>query len=105
MRLVRVSIVLSFALLTSVARPANAADAQEGARLAERWCASCHAISTNQAQASTQVPPFSEIAKSPGFDAAKVAYFLLAPHPPMPDMNLSRNEAGDLAAYIGTQRK
>ncbi len=105
MSLVRVPIVLSFVLLTSVARPANAADAQEGGRLAEQWCASCHAISPKQSRATTQAPPFSEIAKSPGFDAPKVAYFLLAPHPRMPDMNLSRSEAVDLAAYIGTQRR
>jgi mono/diheme cytochrome c family protein len=105
MTLARMLILLSFALLTSVARNADAADAQEGARLAERWCASCHAISPNQAQATTQAPPFSEIAKTQGFDAAKVAYFLLAPHPRMPDMNLSRSEAADLAVYIETQRK
>ncbi len=104
MNLVLLPILLSFVLVTTIARPAEAADAQEGARLAQRWCASCHAISREQAQATTQAPPFSEIAKSPGFDAAKVAYFLLAPHPRMPDMNLSRSEAGDLAAYIGTQR-
>jgi hypothetical protein len=40
----------------------------------------------------------------PGFDAAKVALFLLNPHPKMPDMNLSRAEAADLAAYIATLR-
>lgn len=105
MTMVRVSILLSVVLLTSVAGRADAADAQEGARLAERWCASCHAVSREQAQTTTQVPPFSEIAKSPGFDAAKVAFFLLAPHPRMPDMNLSRSEATDLAAFIGTQRR
>jgi hypothetical protein len=34
-----------------------------------------------------------------------VAYFLLAPHPRMPDMALSRSEAEDLAAYIATQQR
>jgi hypothetical protein len=40
------------------------------------------------------------IAKTPDFDAAKIALFLLDPHPKMPDMALSRSEAADLAAYI-----
>jgi hypothetical protein len=29
-----------------------------------------------------------------------LAFFLLDPHPKMPDMALSRREADDLAAYI-----
>jgi hypothetical protein len=39
----------------------------------------------------------------PGFDAAKLALYLLTPHPKMPDMSLSRAEAADLAAFIVTQ--
>jgi hypothetical protein len=47
--------------------------------------------------------PRSQIAKTPGFDAAKIALFLLDPHPKMPDMGrcLGQN-AVDLAAYIAT---
>jgi hypothetical protein len=48
--------------------------------------------------------PFATIAKMPDFDAAKIALFLLNPHPKMPDMNLSRAEAADLATYIATLR-
>jgi hypothetical protein len=42
------------------------------------------------------------IAAKPDFDAAKLAFFLLDPHPKMPNMQLSRTEAADLAAYIAT---
>jgi hypothetical protein len=38
----------------------------------------------------------------PDFDAAKLAFFLMDPHPKMPNMSLSRTEAADLAAYIGS---
>ena len=86
-----------------ISQHAAAADARQGETLAKRWCASCHAISRDQARANTQAPPFSEIAKSKTFDAGRVALFLLAPHPRMPDMNLTRNEASDLAAYIAAQ--
>ena len=88
---------------TLATTPAFAADAYNGETLAHRWCAACHVVSATQHSATTdQAPPFATIAKIPGFDAAKVALFLLAPHPKMPDMELSRTEAGDLAAYIAT---
>jgi mono/diheme cytochrome c family protein len=84
---------------------ASAADVQQGDTLAKRWCRSCHVVSADQKRASTQAAPFSEIAKMERFDAAKLALFLLAPHPRMPDMNLTRAEAADLAAYIMVQGK
>jgi hypothetical protein len=31
--------------------------------------------------------------------------FLLDPHPKMPDMSLTRTEAADIAAYIGSLRR
>jgi mono/diheme cytochrome c family protein len=83
------------------AAPAFAADPGNGRRLAERWCQACHVVTPTQVRAATdQAPPFATIAKTPGLDAAKIALFLLDPHPKMPDMGLSRSEAADLAAYI-----
>ena len=83
--------------------PAYAADPNNGERLAHRWCAACHVVSATQRQTTTdQAPPFATIAKTPGFDAGKIALFLLDPHPKMPDMGLSRTAAADLAAYIAT---
>lgn len=83
--------------------PALAADPDNGARLAHRWCEACHLVTPTQARPATdQAPPFATIAKTPGFNAANIALFLLAPHPKMPDMGLSRLDAADLAAYIAT---
>ena len=84
---------------------ANAADVRHGETLAKRWCRACHVVSAEQKRASTQAAPFSEIAKAREFDASRLALFLLAPHPRMPDMNLTRAEAADLAAYIVAQGK
>jgi mono/diheme cytochrome c family protein len=92
-------------LLTVAFANAAAADAANGEKLAKRWCAACHVVASDQKSGSTQTPPFSAIAKTPGIDAAKIALYLLAPHPKMPDMYLSRSEAADLAVYIGTQDK
>jgi mono/diheme cytochrome c family protein len=96
-------IVIAVALIEAVVA-AFAADASNGRQLAQRWCSGCHLVSGSQTTASDQVPPFATIAKMPDFDAAKIALFLLNPHPKMPDMNLSRAEAADLAAYIATLR-
>jgi len=90
---------------TVATAPAFGADANNGERLAHRWCEACHVVvvSTTQHRSTTdQAPPFASVAKTPGFDAAKIALFLLDPHPKMPDMELSRTEAADLAAYIAT---
>jgi mono/diheme cytochrome c family protein len=84
---------------------AIAADAATGRQLAERWCATCHVVSPEQARASADVPSFEAIASRPGFNASAVALFLLDPHPKMPNMALTRVEAGDLAAYIGTLKR
>jgi mono/diheme cytochrome c family protein len=97
--------LLSLMFVGGLAHPAAAADAAQGQTLAKRWCAACHIVASDQQKGSTQAPPFSAIANKPGFDEGKLALFLLDPHPKMPDMNLSRNEAGDLAAYIAKQGK
>jgi mono/diheme cytochrome c family protein len=76
------------------------ADSDDGERLARRWCVVCHMVAADQQQASTDAPPFATIARAPGFSPDKLAYFLLEPHPKMPNMGLSRREAADLADYI-----
>jgi mono/diheme cytochrome c family protein len=85
--------------------PANAVDVDNGKRLAERWCVSCHVINTSQKSATTEAPPFSAIAGKSNLDAGGLALFLLHPHPKMPDMGLSRDAASDLAAFIASQRR
>ena len=84
---------------------AFAADPYHGGDLAKRWCASCHAVTNEQKQASADVPAFMAIARRPDFTPEKLAFFLLDPHPKMPNFPLSRIEAGDIAAYIGSLRR
>ena len=82
--------------------PALAADPDNGERLARRWCSPCHVVASDQRGPTGEAPPFATIAAKPDFDAARLAFFLLEPHPKMPNMQLSRSEAADLAAYIAT---
>lgn len=82
----------------------EAADARKGGELARRWCASCHVVSSDQRQPAGEAAPFSAMAALAGFDEARLAYYLLAPHPNMPDLALTRDEVRDLAAYIAIQK-
>jgi mono/diheme cytochrome c family protein len=82
--------------------PSFAANPDKGETLAKRWCAGCHLVAADQKVATTEAPPFEFVAKRPDFDAAKIAFFLLDPHPKMPNMEISRDEASDIAAYIAT---
>ena len=82
-----------------------AADPYHGETLARRWCVTCHVVAAGQRQTTSEAPPFATIAARPDFDANRLAFFLLDPHPKMPNMGLTRIEAGDLAAYIASLRK
>lgn len=104
-KLGRIYQCLTVAAVIVANMPAFAADPSNGERLAHRWCEACHVVTPTQRRPATdQAPPFATIAAKPDFDAAKVALFLLDPHPKMPDMGLSRTDAADLAAYIATLR-
>jgi mono/diheme cytochrome c family protein len=97
--------VLAVAAVGLGGSPAMAADADHGSDLAKRWCATCHVVDSDQKRASTDAPPFATIARKADFTREKIAFFLLDPHPKMPNFPLSRSEAADLAAYIGSLRK
>lgn len=79
-----------------------AGNAAAGKALAERWCASCHLVAPEQATATTEAPPFQSIARRSSGDLGALAAFLADPHPPMPQMSLTRQEIKDLLAYISS---
>jgi mono/diheme cytochrome c family protein len=102
----RAAAALASTISSGFAPEARAAgDAENGRNLAQRWCAACHVVSPERRQASVAAATFASIARRPGFDADKLAFFLLDPHPKMPNMSLARHEALDLAAYIATLGK
>jgi mono/diheme cytochrome c family protein len=78
---------------------ALAADAAHGRTIAERWCASCHLVTSGQKTASADVPSFADVATR-RTDAKALRNFLVDPHPKMPNMHLSRREIDDIVAYI-----
>lgn len=94
---------LAFALLAALSNSAAApADPAHGEQLAKRWCAACHIVAADQTRGADNVPAFASVALMPGFSAENIAQFLMDPHPKMPDMQLTRDEARDLGAYVAS---
>ena len=110
MKRILIAAILSLSLLPLAAiaqepeRKIPRANPQNGAVLAQRWCASCHIVSKDQTKAIDGVPSFAAIAQRGDLSGERLAFVLLNPHPAMPAMTLARNEARDIAAYIATQK-
>jgi cytochrome c len=95
--------LMSIVVMTMFLAPlsARAGDPQIGGELAQRWCTSCHTIGT-AGDTKDAAPAFSVIAKRHGADDRWLRSWLTAPHLPMPDFNLSRQEIDDLVAYLAS---
>jgi mono/diheme cytochrome c family protein len=76
----------------------------KGGEIAARWCAPCHRVSADQPNANADVPGFAEIAARSADDFAWLGPFLADPHPPMPNLSLTRREIANLVAYIASLR-
>ncbi len=78
----------------------------EGRELAQIWCSQCHLTDPEGAgYVQGNVPTFAEIASRTGQTIDKVKLFLVNPHPPMPNLSLSRDEIDNLATYILSLRQ
>ncbi|WP_448206896.1 c-type cytochrome [Azospirillum sp. sgz302134] len=97
---------LATAALTTAAQ---AADPVAGRRIADRWCTSCHVVESGSGQTSAgqtgtrgtdAVPTLASIARDPRRGPDWLRQWLTSPHPPMPDLNLSRAEIDDVIAYL-----
>ena len=96
MQLLQIFLMLP-ALLTGSA--ALAADADNGKRLAEMRCATCHIVSPGQRLELSNAPPFDVIGRKFASSPETLAFAILDPHPRM-SVTLTRPEALDIAAYI-----
>lgn len=82
-----------------------AANPDNGSILVQRWCTGCHVVSGDQIKGTDIAPSFASISERPDFSASKIASFLLEPHPKMPNMALTPEEAKDISAFIAEQRR
>jgi mono/diheme cytochrome c family protein len=91
---------LVVALSAAPAAQSHAADAANGQALARQWCAGCHAVAADATARSDATPSFSNIARRPNTSEDSLRAWLGAPHPNMPNFELSRAALADLTAYI-----
>jgi mono/diheme cytochrome c family protein len=96
---------VALAMLACTYEVAIAANPDNGSTLSQRWCTGCHVVSGDQIKGTDIAPSFASMAEKPGFNVEKLASFLLEPHPKMPNMALSPEEAKDISAFIGEQRR
>ena len=80
---------------------ARAADVQTGEFLATHWCHSCHVVG-DSGSGNDAAPTFQAIAKRHAGDDSWLRAWLASPHPPMPNLTLSREEIDDIVTYLGT---
>ncbi|MCI0431907.1 MAG: cytochrome c, partial [Rhodospirillales bacterium] len=82
----------------------DVASAQErvelGQTIARNWCSGCHVVEPGGTSGSDVAPPFPVVAQHPSLTADQLRAWLAHPHPPMPNLNLTREEIEALVAYI-----
>jgi cytochrome c2 len=97
---------LAVALLAT-APAAQAQDAAAGHDYARRVCRPCHVVDPGQPKPRllTIGPAFVDIANAKGMTRTALYAFLQTPHPKMPNLILSPQEAADVIAYIRSLRR
>lgn len=84
---------------------AQAADVASGLKAARSLCVNCHVVepgATAKAEVPADIPSFKAIAEKGGQTEEKLKAFMLNPHPPMPQVQLTTHELDNLASYIMT---
>jgi cytochrome c2 len=94
-------------VLAAIATAAQAQDAAAGHEFARRVCRPCHVVDPGQPKPRllTIGPAFVDIANAKGMTKTALYAFLQTPHPKMPNLILSPQEAADLIAYIRSLRR
>lgn len=97
-----IALIAAFFMLGSTA---SADDLVEfGKRIAEANCASCHAISTDDASKHKLAPPLRELSKRYPIDALEEAFVegIYSGHPDMPQFKATTEQVDALLAYISS---
>jgi len=89
----------------SAAADDRASDRVTGLSVAIRQCAGCHAVSEAQSRPATDAAPaFITIARDPTITDESLRVFLKTPHPRMPSVILSPEDADHVVSYVRSLR-
>jgi len=82
--------------------PARAqGDVEVGRVLVQRWCTSCHVVDY-EGHGVDAGPALPALLGDGQRTEDELRGWLAAPHPPMPDFDLSRQEIEDIIAYLAS---
>jgi mono/diheme cytochrome c family protein len=84
----------------SVAPAAHGAgDPETGRALARQWCTACHVVDL-EGHGSDAAPALPALLADDRRTPDELRGWLAAPHPPMPDLDLTRQEIEDIVAHL-----
>jgi mono/diheme cytochrome c family protein len=86
-------------LLPAAAAAEGPGEPRRGIALARNWCTGCHVVEPG-GRGADAAPSFMAIASDTKRSPGALRAWLTQPHPPMPNMNLSRAEIDDVVAYL-----
>ena len=93
-------IVPAAVIVMCAAVPARAqGDPRVGRELAKSWCTSCHVVD-HEGHGADAGPALPALLGDGQRTADEIRGWLAAPHPPMPDFDLTRQEIEDIVAYL-----
>jgi cytochrome c len=84
--------------------PAEAANVEQGRRLARLYCAKCHAIDKVSSSPLTIAPPFRTLHERYPVDTLQeaLAEGIVTGHPTMPEFRFDADQVGDLLSFLKT---
>lgn len=91
-------IVLLLTLATGHAALAQG-DPEAGRQLAQTWCTSCHVVDA-EGHGADVGPALPALLGDDRRTADEIYGWLAEPHPPMPNLDLTRQEIEDIVAYL-----
>jgi len=74
-------------------------DPEAGRDLVRRWCTTCHVVEL-EGTGSDAGPALPALLAGKQRSADEIRGWLADPHPPMPNLELSRREIEDIVAYL-----
>lgn len=78
---------------------------ERGKAIAERLCSGCHLTGSERREGvPAGIPTFPSIANRADQTAARIRNVLIAPHAPMPDLQLTIEEIADIITWLDTFR-
>jgi mono/diheme cytochrome c family protein len=103
LRFTAVSLLVLLAVRSALA--VEVGDAGRGLAYARVNCSECHAVEPREMISPfSEVPPFRDIANTPGISELALISFFQTPHPTMPDFVVPSADIRDLIAYFTTLR-